>query len=289
MDQPRKVEKPAPLLPFLFESWPDSKKKQVREWLKHGMVLVNGHIMRQFDHALRPGDAVAIRQNRHAPADTFITGGIKIRYEDAELLVIEKPADLLSIASEGEQTKTAYFLLTDYLRNENPKSRERIWVVHRLDRETSGLMVFAKTAQAKTALQQHWDEYEKRYLAVAEGKLKADKGKFDSYLDEANPYKVFVVPRSETARRAITHYTVMKKGRGVVLVELRLETGRRHQIRVQLADAGCPVVGDVKYGAKTDPAKRLALHSCALRFQHPVTGKEMAFQSPLPKELARLV
>ena len=135
-------------------------------------------------------------------------------------------------------------------------SRERVWIVHRLDRETSGIMVFAKTPEAKSALQTNWDKAVKRYQAVAEGLLPSDRGTFRSWLDEANPFKVFSVQRNPQTRHAVTHYRVLKRNKGRTLVELTLETGRRHQIRVHLADAGCPIVGDAKYGAKTDPAKR---------------------------------
>ena len=289
MHKPRTVEQPAELLPYLFAAWPLAKKKQVRTWLKHGAVIVNGRIMTQFNHPLRAGDVVAIRPDRYAPPETIIMGGIKIRFEDASLMVIDKPANLLSIASEAEQEKTAYFLLTNYLREGNPNARERIWIVHRLDRETSGLMVFAKTPETKATLQGNWEKNEKHYQAVVEGGLKADKGVFESWLDENSPFKVFSVPRSDLTRHAITRYKVLKRNKDRTLVELALETGRRHQIRVHLADAGHPIIGDTKYGAKTDPAKRLALHSCALRFQHPVTQKELRFESALPKELARLV
>ena len=251
--------------------------------------MVNGQISSQFNHPLKPGDTVMIRNDRYAPPETVLAGGMMVYFEDATLIVIDKPANLLSIASEAEQEKTAYFQLTDYVRRGNPLAKERIWIVHRLDRETSGLMVFAKTPEAKEILQSNWEAAEKRYFAVAEGQLPAESGIFKSYLDETSPYKVFSVPQTETTRHAVTHYKVLKVGKGRSLVELTLETGRRHQIRVHLKDAGCPIVGDEKYGAKTDPAKRLGLHSCALRIPHPVTGRELVFESRLPAELVRLV
>ena len=161
---------------------------------------------------------------------------------------------------------------------------------HRLDRETSGLMIFAKNEPAKVALQEGWDTVEKKYFAVIEGAPPGDAGKFDSHLDESNPLKVY--PAKEEGpetRHAITHYRVTKKGSATTLVELTLETGRRHQIRVQLAEAGCPIVGDKKYGAQTNPIKRIALHATSLRFLHPVTREEMRFDSPLPGDLGRLV
>jgi 23S rRNA pseudouridine1911/1915/1917 synthase len=289
MHKPRTVDQSAELLSYLFAAWPAEKKKQVRTWLKHQAVMVNGRVVTQFNHPLKPGDVVAIRSDRFAVPGTVVGDDIRICFEDAALLVIDKPPDLLTIASEAEQEKTVYFQLTEHLRGNDVHSRERVWIVHRLDRETSGIMVFAKTPEAKGLLQTGWDQAEKRYQAVVEGTLPSDKGTFRSYLDETNPFQVFSVPRSPTTRHAVTHYRVLKRGKGRTLVELTLETGRRHQIRVHLADAGCPIVGDKKYGAKTNPAKRLGLHSWSLRLLHPISGEEHRFESELPTDLARLV
>lgn len=289
MPKPSTVAQPAELLAYLFATYGEEKRKQVRTWLKHQAVTVNGQPITQFNHPLAPGDLVAIRHDRFAAPRTVLGCGVKIFFEDAALLVIDKPANLLSIASEAEQEKTAYFQLNEYLKAARPHSPERVWIVHRLDRETSGLMIFAKTPQAKEILQGRWELAEKTYHAVVEGKLREPKGTFESDLNETNPFKVFSAPASEVTRHAVTHYEVIKKGRHLSLVELTLETGRRHQIRVHLTDAGCPIIGDKKYGAKSDPARRLGLHACKLRFKHPVTGVEMRFESPLPKELARMV
>jgi 23S rRNA pseudouridine1911/1915/1917 synthase len=283
------VTHPGPLLTTLFAAWPDEKKKQIRTWLKFQAITVNGRPVSQFDHPLKPGDTVAIRTDRFAAPKTRLSSGLKIYFEDAHLLVVEKPEGLLSISSPAEPEKTAYFQLTDYLRHKHPRSRERVWIVHRLDRETSGLMVFAKTAPAKEVLQAHWDKFEKKYEAVVEGRMPKESGKLESDLDESNPHHVTVRPRSERTRHAVTHYRVLKSSPHRSLVELTLETGRRHQIRVQLAHSGCHVVGDEKYGAKSNPADRLGLHACSLRFRHPVTGLELRFTSPLPKPLVRLV
>jgi 23S rRNA pseudouridine1911/1915/1917 synthase len=289
MPKTHTVKESAELLPFLFAHWPEQKKKQVRMWLKFQSVMVNGRAISQFNHLLKPGDVVGIRTDRFAVPKTTLPSGMKICFEDATLLVIDKPENLLSIASEAEQEKTAYFQLTDYLRRGQEKGRERVWIVHRLDRETSGLMVFAKTEEVKYRLQGGWDQFEKRYEAVIEGQLPKAAGTFESDLNETNPYKVFSAPASEITRHAVTHYRVLAKSVWRSLVQLTLETGRRHQIRVHLADAGCPIVGDEKYGAKSDPAKRLGLHACGLRFPHPVSGEEMKFESPLPKALQKLV
>jgi 23S rRNA pseudouridine1911/1915/1917 synthase len=289
MPKPCTVDQSAELLPYLFATWPEVKRKQVRTWLKFQAVTVNGRAITQFNHPLQPGDVVAIRTDRFAIPKTMLAAGIKVYFEDASLIVIDKPENLLSIASESEPEKTAYFQLTDYVRRGNPLGRERVWIVHRLDRETSGLMVFAKTEQAKEALQTGWDKAEKRYEALVEGRLPKDQGVFESDLDETNPFRVYSAPASAITRHAVTHYRVLARREWRTLVGLTLETGRRHQIRVHLADAGCPIIGDKKYGAKSDPAKRLGLHACALRFPHPVTGEELSFESPLPRDLSRLV
>lgn len=283
------VTRAGPLLASLFAAWPEKKKKQIRTWLKFQAITVNGRPVSQFDHPLRPGDKVAVRTDRFATPKTRLASGLKIYFEDAHLLVIEKPEGLLSISSPAEPEKTAYFQLTEYLRHKHPRSRERVWIVHRLDRETSGLMVFAKTAPAKEVLQSNWDTFEKRYEAVVEGRLPASEGVLESDLDESNPHHVAVRPPSAQTRHAVTLYRILKSTNQRSLVELTLETGRRHQIRVQLAAAGSPVVGDEKYGAKTDPVGRLGLHACSLRFRHPVTGEELRFTSPLPKTLVKLV
>ena len=289
MPPKRIVSKPSELLAYLFEAWPDTKRKQVRAWLKFGSVAVNGRVVTQFDHALKAGDKVEIRPKGLAAPETKLAGGIRIRHEDADIIVIDKPAGLLSIASPSEEEKTAYAFLTSHVRQGNPRGRERVWVVHRLDRETSGVMIFAKNEPAKIALQEGWDAVEKKYLAVVEGAPSVEAGKFDSWLDESNPLKVYPTKmEGPETRRAITHFRVTKKGRATTLVELTLETGRRHQIRVQLAEGGCPIVGDKKYGAQTNPIKRIALHATSLRFLHPVTRREMRFQSPLPGDLGAL-
>ena len=289
MPEPLKVDAPAELLAYLFVEWPDLKKKQIRTWLKFQAITVNGRPVSQFDHPLVPGDVVAVRSDRFAIPKTVLSSGMKVLFEDAALIVIDKPENLLSVASAAEDEKTAYFQLTDYLRQGRDNSRERIWIVHRLDRETSGLMVFAKTPEAKATLQRSWEQVTKRYEAVVEGSLPKAEGVLESDLDERNPFKVYSAPASEQTRHAITRYRVLDRNRKLTLVELELETGRRHQIRVQLADVGCPIVGDEKYGAKTNPAHRLGLHATGLRFTHPETQREMGFESPLPKDVARLM
>ena len=261
----------------------------MRQWLKHGAIQVNGRSTTRFNHPLQIGDVVAIRTKKEIRDETLLPAAIEVLFEDASLIVIEKPAGLLSMANETERHKTAYALLTDYVRRGNPKSPERVWIVHRLDRETSGLMVFAKTDQAKRALQSHWRQADKRYLAVVEGSPAADRGVLTSHLVESSPFKVYSAAPSEQTRDAVTHYRVMKRNAARTLIELTLATGRRNQIRVHLADAKCPIVGDRKYGACTNPVRRLGLHASSLQFIHPSSGELLRFESPLPRELARLM
>ena len=289
MSRPLNVKEPSELLAFLFANLPEVKKTKVRNWLKHDCILVNDRVCTQFNQPLVAGDVVSIRSEKTVRTINTLPKSMKIHYEDAHLIVVDKPKNLLAIASEAEREKTAYVYLTDYVRGGNSRGSERIFIVHRLDRETSGLMVFAKTGPAKDLLQENWDQGEKHYMAVVEGCPPADEGTLESDLDEANPYKVYSVPASEATRHAITHYKVIKKATRMTLVQLQLETGRRHQIRVQLAEIGCPIVGDEKYSARTDPAKRLGLHACYLKFPHPITHAMMEFSSPLPGELAKLV
>jgi 23S rRNA pseudouridine1911/1915/1917 synthase len=283
----RTVTTPGPLLPFLLTAYPEVKKTKVRQWLKFGAVHVNGRSITKHNHELHTGDQIDIKAQKPAPEGPKLPSGLRILHEDDHLIVLEKAAGWLTIAKDSGKGRNVYSVLTDHVRSANPKLK--VWIVHRLDRETSGLIVFAKTEEAKHWLQEHWHEFEKRYQAVVEGAPPAASGTLRSHLDESNPMRVFSAPKSEDTREAVTHYRVLKKAAGRALLELTLETGRRHQIRVQLSDARCPVVGDTRYGAKTDPVMRLALHACLLRFEHPLDGHEMRFESPLPKELANLV
>ncbi|MCO6458841.1 MAG: RluA family pseudouridine synthase [Pirellulaceae bacterium] len=283
------VQHPEKLLAFLVTHFPQVKKTRLRQWLKFGMVQVNARPITHARHPLRIGDAVAVRGKSEGPAERRLPAGLQIAFEDASLLVIEKPANLLSIATDSQRDKTAYAMLMDYVRGGNPRSGERVWIVHRLDRETSGLMVLAKSESAKRALQASWSEAKKKYLAVVEGNPPADQGTLSSHLDESGPFKVHAAPPSQRTRLAVTHYRVLQRRADLALLELTLDTGRRHQIRVQLADLGCPIVGDQRYAARTNPAGRLGLHASCLSFKHPVSGERLQFESPLPQPLARLL
>jgi 23S rRNA pseudouridine1911/1915/1917 synthase len=284
-----RVEQPLELLEFLFLRCQDVKKTKLRNWLKHGQVLVNGEAITRHDHPLSPGDIVSIDTSDQSRAEGVLPKGLGIVFEDDSLLVIEKPANLLSIATEGQKEKTAHAHLMRYINGGHPRGKKRIWIVHRLDRETSGLMVFAKTESAKETLQSQWSQTEKRYLAIVEGRPPEEEGELRSHLDESRAYKVHAAKESSRTRLAITEYKIIKQTESKSLLELKLKTGRRNQIRVQLAEAGCPVLGDDKYGPAKTPAPRLALHASYLSFPHPVTGELCEFESPLPNPLARLI
>jgi 23S rRNA pseudouridine1911/1915/1917 synthase len=248
----------------------------------------------RHDTMLEPGDVVVIDFGKQA--NQFVAGrrgakasglGLKIVFFDDAIVVIDKPAGLLSMGSDREKEKTAHRILNDYLKEETKSSEQQAFIVHRLDRETSGLMLFARNRSIQACLQQNWKAVTKRYLAVVEGLLCEPQGTLRDRLIESKSLRVHRVDQG--GEIAITSYRAVEQGRKRSLVELTLETGRKHQIRVQLAGLGNPVVGDRKYGVRTDLARRLALHSCELRFHHPVTGASMEFRSVLPNPLRQLL
>jgi len=216
-------------------------------------------------------------------------GGLAILYEDRDLLVVEKPAGLPTIGTESNKSRTAHYLLNDYVRKGNPKSRNRVYVVHRLDQDTSGLLIFAKSEQAKKFLQGHWAETEKHYLAVVHGQLVPEAGRITSYLAENAALNVYSSPDSAKGRLSHTDYKVLRAAKGLSLVDIHLVTGRKHQIRVHFAERGHPVVGDKKYGPDEPGARRLALHARSITFTHPFNGRTMKFDSGLPVDFARLL
>ncbi|HEY3998927.1 MAG TPA: RluA family pseudouridine synthase, partial [Candidatus Xenobia bacterium] len=210
--------------------------------------------------------------------------GLRIVHQDDDIIVVEKPAGLLTIATAAEKTLTAYALLNDWLRT------GRVWVVHRLDRGTSGLLVFARSESVKRSLQGEWSQVDKRYVAVVHGRLSEAQGTIRSYLRETATLQVVSTPGPcADAREAITHYQVRSASDLYSMVDVRLETGRKHQIRVHLALQGHPVVGDKRYGSTADPIQRLALHAAELSLPHPRTGRKMSFSSPLPATFASLL
>jgi len=215
--------------------------------------------------------------------------GIEIIYEDRDILVIDKPPRLLTMASATEREKTAYHILTNYVRKGCAKSHKRIFIVHRLDRDTSGIIIFAKTEAAKKCLQRQWDKTEKKYLAVVYGKLPEKSGAITSYLAENAAHVVYSTKDSSTGKLSTTAYKVLKETRDFSVLEIDLVTGRKNQIRVHFAENGHPVVGDAKYGKKDDIHKRMALFARSISFLHPWNGRRMLLEAKIPAYLSGLV
>ena len=213
---------------------------------------------------------------------------VEVIAEDDSIIVINKPAGVLTIATDTERIKTAYAMLRAYLNNK--KRPEKLFIVHRLDREASGLIVFAKTIESKERLQGQFKDHSagRRYVAVVEGRVKEDAFTVRSYLAENAAYRVYATTNMKRGKLAITHVKVLKRNSKTSFVEVRLETGRKHQIRVHLAERGHPIVGDKDYGSRSNPIRRLALHGVRLEFRHPVSGEHKAFHSPYPKDFERL-
>lgn len=215
--------------------------------------------------------------------------GIKIVHEDRDILVVDKPAGLLTIASATEREKTAYHILTDYVRKGYAKSPKRIFIVHRLDRDTSGIVIFAKDERAKNTLQNQWDETEKKYLAVVYGRFPQNSGVITSYLAENAAHVVYSTLNKTLGKLSTTAYRVLKETQGLSLVEVDLVTGRKNQIRVHFAGEGLPIVGDEKYGREHDSHKRMALHAYSVSFLHPWSGKRITLKTEIPSYFTTLV
>lgn len=211
-----------------------------------------------------------------------------ILYEDGELIAINKPAGLLSVAADAQRTATAWRQVTDYLRIRDKRARAH--VVHRLDRDTSGVLLFAKNEKLKLALQERWNDLVscRGYQAVVAGRPPRDEGTVRTWLLENRAHIVYSAPKSKGGKEAVTRYRVVESRKGFTLLDVEIDTGRKNQIRVHMADLGCPVAGDKKYGNGADPLRRLGLHAGRLVLTHPVTGKELSFAAPLPQEFKRL-
>ena len=215
--------------------------------------------------------------------------GLVVLYEDRDILVVDKPAGLLTIATDAEKTRTAYFILTNHVRKGHSKSRNRIFIVHRLDRETSGLLIFAKSLEAKLYLQQHWNTIQKKYLAVVHGPCKREAEIISTYLAENKAHLVYSTPDRTKGRLSRTGYRVLKQTKDFALLEVDLLTGRKHQIRVHLAGIGHPIVGDTKYGKENGSYRRLALHAHSISVTHPFTREWLTFETEVPAYFNQLV
>jgi tRNA pseudouridine32 synthase / 23S rRNA pseudouridine746 synthase len=215
--------------------------------------------------------------------------GLTILHEDRDVIVVEKPCGLLTIGTDRDKSRTVHTILNEYVRKGDPRSRNRIYIVHRLDRETSGILILAKSEAAKIYLQGHWQETEKRYYTVVHGTLGEKSGLISSYLTENSAFRVYSTDDPEQGKLSHTEYTVLKEARGLSLLEIHLLTGRKHQIRVHLSEKGHPVVGDSKYGKNQDAHGTLALHARSISFNHPVSGRRLNFETRIPDYFTRLV
>ena len=275
------------LIDFLCRVMPDRKRSSIKQLLKFGSVMVNGNVTSQFNVPLNQGDTVKVNLTRAFPV--FYNRRVKIVYEDDDIIVIEKGYGLLSMGNEKIKDGTAYSILKDYLKEKDP--RNKIFIIHRLDRDTSGLMMFAKTIEAKEAMQHNWNNMvlERTYLAVVEGKVEEESGTVKSYLAENSQMEVYSTDDPENGQLAVTRWKKLASGNGYTLMEVSLDTGRKNQIRVHMKDIEHPIAGDRKYGAKSSPIHRLALHAQTLRFVHPVTRRDMRFETPIPTSFEKMI
>ena len=222
------------------------------------------------------------QKNFKSPPKRYHPRGLSILYEDHDLLVVDKMSGLLTVSNEKDRENTAYYLLNNYVRKGNPKSRNRIFIVHRLDRDTSGIIVFAKNENAKRYLQEEWKGFEKKYYAVIHGTLLKKEDVITSYLAENNAHKMYSVHDPKKGKLAKTGYKVLRESQNYSLLEIDLLTGKKNQIRVHFSEKGCPIAGDKRYGKKEKGVKRLALHAVSITMLHPYTKEKMTFEAKVP-------
>ena len=279
------VKEEAPLLEWLLKNVNESRTK-IKATLQGRGIRVDGKTVTQFDFTLQPGMKVAVsktKRNQHS----FKSRYVKIVYEDRWLIVVEKNIGILSMAA-GHSSLNVKSVLDDYFKKSRQKCTAH--VVHRLDRDTSGLMVYAKDIETEQILEHNWHQivYDRRYVAVLSGEVIRDEGTIENWLKDNKAYVTYSSPTDNGGKLAITHYHVMARTTEHSLVEFKLETGRKNQIRVHASDMGHPVCGDPKYGNGDDPLHRLCLHAWLLCFTHPVTGQPMEFETPVPTAFKQL-
>lgn len=274
------VKQPMQLLQFIEHALNGVSHSRAKAILSGGGVRVDRKNTRQFDLELRPGQVVEISKRK--PKGELQSKFVKIVYEDPQIIVIEKAPGILSMAT-SHHAFCVKQVLDDYFHRTHQKCTAH--VVHRLDRDTSGLLVYAKTLQAEQILEHNWRDIvtDRRYLALVSGELPQKQGSVESWLKDNKAYFTYSSPVDNGGKYALTHYRVLRTDGKHSLVELKLETGRKNQIRVHMQDLGHPVCGDIKYGNGDDPIGRLALHAYRLNFYHPMTGEPLRFETPVPK------
>lgn len=262
------------LIEFLKKMFSNLSKNSVKSLLHNEKVFVNGNMTTKYNYELNIGDVVEIREK--------VAKNIDIIYEDKDIIVINKPSGLLTVATEKEKNKTAYHLVMEYLKKKNKNNR--IFIIHRLDKDTSGIIMFAKNERAKHLYQDNWNDIVKKrcYYAVIDGKMENKEGTIKSYLKE-NGNMVYSV-KDRSGKLAITEYKVLKERKNISLLDINLKTGRKNQIRVHMKENKTPILGDLKYGEKSKLINRLALHAYKLELINPVTKKLLTFEVNMPNE-----
>lgn len=280
------VQTATTLLVFLFELLKGQSKSSVKSLLSHRQVSVNGKVVTQFDVPLKPHDIVGVSFEHGKPE--FSHPELTIVWEDDDIIVVDKKDGLLSVASLKEKEKNAFSLLKTYVKKAD--LRNKIFTVHRLDRGVSGLMLFVKSKSAQDKLQSHWNQLVHRYefVGVVEGQPEKDAGMLTSLVTEETDARAFVTVEGKGSA-VFTRYKMLRTNGNYSLLVLSIDSGRKNQIRTLLAQQGYPIAGDAKNKAQTSPAGRLMLHSGKLHFAHPITGKEMEFESPIPSSFRTIV
>ncbi len=280
------VKEPMELMTFLATKMPDASRTKLKSLLSKRVVFVDSIITTQYNFPLQSGMKVQI--SREKGKREFNNKLLKIVYEDAYIIVVEKMQGLLSVNTDRQKERTAYHILTEYVQRSG--RHHQVYIVHRLDRDTSGLMMFAKDEKTQRTLRDNWHDIvtDRRYIAVVSGEMEKDSGTVISWLTDRTLY-VYSNPTDDGGAKSITHYRTIKRGNGLSLVELNLETGRKNQIRVHMQDLGHPIIGDGRYGIEEiNPIGRLALHAFKLCFYHPVTGEQMRFETSYPQNFKNL-
>jgi 23S rRNA pseudouridine1911/1915/1917 synthase len=274
------AQKDGPIVDLLVEAFGLSSRTHIRKMLKYNMIRVGGQLVTRADYAVGAGDVIEYvkktgRKNKIAPP-------VPIIFEDDDLLIAEKPAGLLTFGERGTGGTSLYRVLKDFL-NQRSGGRQRLHVVHRLDREVSGIVLFAKNAKVQQKIKKNWKGTKKRYHALVEGRPEKERGTIQSWLREGVDRKMASSDKPAGAKLAVTHYRVVKRISGHTLLEIETETGRKNQVRVHLAEMGCPLVGDRRYGADANVIRRIRLHAFYLGLTHPVAGRLVEFESPMPR------
>ena len=280
------VREETTLLEFLMKEFHGISRNKAKDILAGHGISVDKRATTRYDEPLKPG--MVVRVSKHKQNNTLLNRYVKIVYEDKDLVVIEKNVGILSMPATAKQY-SAKQVLDEYFAKRHFKCTAH--TVHRLDRDTSGLMMYAKNIDIAKTLEEHWHElvFDRRYVAVLEGRMEQEGGTVQSWLKDNKAYVTYSSPTDNGGKLAITHYHTLHATDSLSLVEMKLETGRKNQIRVHMQDLGHPVLGDHKYGSGRDPIGRLCLHAYRLDFYHPRTGELMNFETPIPRDFVRLV